>query len=149
MQDILGDLSFTYWTWFIATLIFLGLEMILPGIVFLWLAIAAAVVGGVVFLLSDMTWEMQITLFTIFSILSIVLGRKHISDRGGIETEEETLNKRGEALIGRTVTVAVAIRDGYGKVKVGDTLWSAAGSDADAGAQVKVTAIDGNTLSVE
>jgi membrane protein implicated in regulation of membrane protease activity len=45
--------------------------------------------------------------------------------------------------------VEQAIENGRGKVRVGDTLWSAEGPDAPAGTRVTVTGTRGTVLVVE
>ncbi|MFP5434632.1 MAG: NfeD family protein, partial [Alphaproteobacteria bacterium] len=52
-------------------------------------------------------------------------------------------------LIGQTVTVVEAITDGEGRVKVGDSVWSATGPDAEVGARVRVIASECTVLRVE
>jgi membrane protein implicated in regulation of membrane protease activity len=59
------------------------------------------------------------------------------------------LNVRGAYYIGRVVVVEDPIVNGRGRVRVGDTLWSAAGPDMAAGARAKVTRVDGTVLVVE
>ena len=66
-----------------------------------------------------------------------------------IASEDPNLNNRGARLTGEVVTVVEAIADGRGRVKVGDTEWSARGGDAAAGARVRVTGADGAVLLVE
>ena len=51
--------------------------------------------------------------------------------------------------IDRVFTLETAIENGFGKVRVGDTLWRAKGNDLAAGTKVKVTAADGIVLVVE
>ncbi len=51
------------------------------------------------------------------------------------ETDEPDLNVRGAQYIGRVVVVEDAISGGRGKVRVGDTLWPAQGSDTAKGAR--------------
>ena len=46
------------------------------------------------------------------------------------------------------MTVVTAIEHGEGRVKVGDSVWTARGPDAAAGDQVTVTGADGNVLLV-
>ena len=41
------------------------------------------------------------------------------------------------------------VKDGTGKVRVGDTVWLVHGSDAPAGASVRVTGVQGAVLTVE
>ena len=38
-------MTLTYWHWLIAGVVMLGLEMFLPGAVFLWLGVAACATG--------------------------------------------------------------------------------------------------------
>jgi membrane protein implicated in regulation of membrane protease activity len=59
------------------------------------------------------------------------------------------LNVRGQQYVGRAVVVEQAIENGRGKVRVGDTLWSAEGPDVPAGARVTVTGSKGTVLVVE
>ncbi len=150
MTELISDLNFTYWTWFIAMLVFFGLEMVMPGVVFLWLGIAAAATGSYVWLLTGhewgLLWEGQIVLFSLLSIVSIFAGRRFIKARGNIPSDNETLNRRGDAMIGNSYPVAVTIKNGHGKIKVGDSLWIATGEDADENSMVTVVSVDGTTL---
>jgi len=149
MHHLLSDLEFTHWTWMIALAVFLGLEMAMPGIVFLWLAIASGAMAVIVFILPDMSWEWQMVWFSILSVISVFMGRRFIQTHGNIPSENETLNRRSESLIGRTVKVAAAIQDGRGKVKVGDSLWTATGPDVPEGAKVVVKSATSTELHVE
>ena len=47
------------------------------------------------------------------------------------------------------MTVAEAITNGIGKVRIEDTLWRARGIDTAIGQQVKIVAIEGATFEVE
>jgi membrane protein implicated in regulation of membrane protease activity len=58
------------------------------------------------------------------------------------------LNRRAEAQIGRVVTLVEPIVDGRGKVRIGDTVWSASGPDLPAGSRVRVVAAHGALLEV-
>jgi membrane protein implicated in regulation of membrane protease activity len=64
-------------------------------------------------------------------------------------SDQPQLNVRGAQYIGREATVAEAIVNGRGKIRVGDTLWLAEGPDCDTGTQVKVTGTRGTLLLVE
>ena len=64
-------------------------------------------------------------------------------------TDEPDLNVRGAQYIGRIVVVEDAISGGRGKVRVGDTLWPAQGSDTAKGARVKITGTNGTVFVVE
>jgi hypothetical protein len=59
------------------------------------------------------------------------------------------LNVRGRQYVGRAVVVEQAIENGRGKVRVGDTLWSAEGPDVPVGTRVTVTGSKGTVLVVQ
>ena len=56
--------SLDYWHWFVAALAFGILEMVLPGVVFLWMAFGA-IVAGLVLLVADVGWEIQFLVFAV------------------------------------------------------------------------------------
>lgn len=60
---MLENLVFNHWFWFILTLVLFGLEMVVPGVIFMWLAFAAIVVGGIVLIDPSMGWEIQFIIF--------------------------------------------------------------------------------------
>jgi membrane protein implicated in regulation of membrane protease activity len=69
---------------------------------------------------------------------------------GGRKTESDQplLNQRGEQLIGRTATLSEPIINGFGRIKLGDTLWRVKGPDLPAGTQVKVVSVNDLELVV-
>ncbi len=151
MADFIA-LPLDHWHWWIAAVLMFLLEMALPGVFFLWLGLAAAITGVLVFA-ADLAgalpgWEVQAVVFAVLSVVSLTFAWKR---RGRIVVAEDhaTLNRRGEELVGRVVVVAVAIANGEGRVKVGDGLWLARGADQPVGAQVKIVGVDGTTLLVE
>ena len=87
-------------------------------------------------------------MFAILSVLTVFAGKKFLHDNP-IETDDPKLNDRGARLTGEIVTVVEAIADGQGRVKVGDSVWTARGADASVGARVRVTGADGAVLLVE
>jgi hypothetical protein len=64
-------------------------------------------------------------------------------------SDQPDLNRPAVQLVGRVLVVAEAIDGGRGKVRVGDTLWPAEGSDIPAGAEVRVIAAKATVLVVE
>jgi membrane protein implicated in regulation of membrane protease activity len=137
-----------FWHWLILAALFAGIEMLSPGFFFIWLGGAALLMGLITLVISAMGWELQLILFAVFAAASVLgwykFGRKL---PGG--TDDATLNRRGESLIGRSGTLVEAIVNGRGRVKLGDSAWSAEGEDAPAGAKVLVTGVRGAVLTVE
>ena len=137
-----------FWHWWILALGLIILETVVPGTYFLWMGISAIVLGLLAYLIPSVSWETQLMLFAILSLVSIVGWRVWQSGHPD-ESDQPTLNRRGEQYIGRVFTLVTPIENGFGKVKVGDSLWRVKGADATAGMRVKVTAVDGVVLVVE
>ena len=139
--------SVDFWHWWVAAIIFVVLEVFSPAAFFLWLGFSAGIVGVFVFIQPDMTWEWQIGLFAIFSVVSTVFGRRFFANNQ-VESDHPQLNRRGEQYIDRVFTLTEAIENGVGKISVDDTTWKVSGEDAAVGQKVQVTGIDGTVLTV-
>ncbi len=138
-----------FWHWFIAAVVLITLEMlVLPAVFFLWMGIAAGVVGLLLMLFPAMPFMAQIITFTIIAVISLVLHKRYLKNNPP-ETDEPTLNRRGEQYVGRTFTLHEAIVDGVGKIKVDDSMWKVNGEDMEKGCKVKVTGVDGTVFKVE
>ncbi|MBC7101724.1 MAG: NfeD family protein [Parvibaculum sp.] len=134
------------WIWFIIGAVLAIVELFAPGVLAIWLAIAATLVGGLL-LVIDMPVAAQIALFAVLSIILVWASRQFLT-RHPIESDHPTLNQRGVSYIGRIFVVEQDIRNGSGKIRVGDSLWLAEGEDAEVGARVKVTGVNGSALVV-
>lgn len=139
--------SIVFWHWFVAAFVLGVLEMLLPGVLFLWLGIAAAVVGLILMVFPGMGWEWQLVFFTVLSIASVVAWHR-FRPQNAEETDQPNLNRRGEQYVGRVLTLDEAIVNGVGKVHVDDSTWKVSGSDVDAGTRVRVTSVQGTVLQV-
>lgn len=137
-----------HWSWWILAIALLVLEAFVPGTFFMWLGIAAGVVGMLLLLAPGMGWEYQIVVFAAISVASIVLWRLYFR-KHPVTTDQPTLNRRGAQYVGRTFTLGEPIVNGQGKIRVDDTTWKVLGEDCDAGSRVKVIGVDGVQLKVE
>jgi membrane protein implicated in regulation of membrane protease activity len=95
-----------------------------------------------------MGWEVQLMLFAILSLVSIGAWRGWQRRHPDV-SDQPMLNRRGAQYVGRVFVLESPIQNGYGKVRVDDTLWRVRGADAKAGARVRVKAADGVVLEVE
>lgn len=138
-------MEITFWYWWIAALLFVIAEMFVPGVVFLWMATSAGIVGGALWLFPGMSWELQLTLFAVLTIVSVVAWRYFIHPNDN-ETDQPKLNRRGAQYIGRRFTLEQPIVNGIGTLKVDDTTWRVRGPDTPAGVTITVTATDGMEL---
>ncbi len=137
-----------YWHWLILAVVLLALEVVSPGVFFLWLGLAAAGVGGLLWWMPDLVWQTQLVIFAVLSVLSIGVARG-VLRRRPIATDAPTLNRRGEQYVGRVLTLSEPIENGVGRVRVDDTLWRVEGPDAPAGSRVRVVGVDGTLFRVE
>ena len=139
------------WAWWIFGIVLLVAELVLPGNVLIWVGVAGLVTGILSNIFWDTSWwvwEVQWLIFAVLSVASLFIGRNWLRRSGG-NSEEPTLNMRGASLIGRTADLIDPIHNGRGRVKIGDTVWIAAGPDLPAGTRVKVIGSDGSDLMVE
>ncbi|WP_395636188.1 NfeD family protein [Sphingorhabdus sp.] len=146
MAEWLDTIS-THWFWLSLGLLLGVAELVAPGFFLMWLGLAALIVGGLDYFL-PITVAYQVAMFAILSVLTVFAGKKFLQ-KNPIETEDANLNDRGARLTGEIVTVVEAITNGHGRVKVGDSVWSARGVDAAIGSRVRVTGADGAVLLVE
>ena len=137
-----------FWSWWILGLLLIILEILAPGTFFLWLGIAAGVVGLVAMLFPALSWEYEWILFAVIAVVSIIVSKRFLS-RGAADDRDTVLNERGARYIGRKFTLAEAIRNGRGSIRVDDTQWIVEGDDLDAGTTVIVTGVAGNRLTVK
>ena len=133
------------WSWVVAGLILLALELVAPGGVLIWLGAAALVTGGLA-LLVDVYWPLQFVVFGVLALLAIWLWLR--SRKQEQPTDRPFLNRRAERYIGHEAVLAEPIRDGEGRVSLGDTTWRVTGPDLEAGAKVRVVDADGAVLKV-
>lgn len=144
MPDLFGNIA--DWLWWITAAVLAVLELVVPGVFFIWLAIAASLTGAVMLLL-PLSIEWQLAIFGVLSIIILVLSRRFFAGPEAMN-DEPMLNRRGMGYVGRQFVLEDAIVNGRGKIRVGDSVWLAAGPDLPAGAQVTVTSVDGVVLIV-
>lgn len=136
-----------YWSWMIAAAVFFILEILTPGIFFIWIGIAAFLTGMVDYVRPETSPEILGMVFAVLAVISACIGRKVMKKKQDAPT---TLNNRAEQYVGQVFQVFEGVKDGRGKIKVGDTLWTALSShDIRANTPVKVVGVRGTSLEIE
>ncbi len=138
----------TFWHWWVLAVVFIILEVFSPGAFFLWMGIAASLVGLFLLMLPELAWEYQLLGFAAFSVVSIVVWHL-VLKRHPTVSDQSKLNRRGEQYVDRVFTLDEPIVNCQGRVRVDDSTWKIHGSDCAAGAQVKVIGVDGVVLKVD
>lgn len=137
-----------HWTWWVIGVLFIVMEVFSPAAFFLWMGISALITGGFLWVFPTMDWSIQLTIFSIQSVLSIFVWRKffyHISS----DSDQPMLNKRTQQFVGRVFTLENDMVDGIGQVKIDDSRWRImADEDYLAHSKLKVIGEDGENLKV-
>jgi membrane protein implicated in regulation of membrane protease activity len=134
------------WAWFIAGVVLMIAEVFAPGAFLLWLGLAAFLVGILCFVV-DWSWQAQFIAFAVFAVAAVPLYRR--IGRQADDTSDQTfLNRRTEALVGRVFALETPIVNGFGTVRIDDTVWRVQGPDSPGGSRVKIVKADGAMLTV-
>ncbi|MFZ1680219.1 MAG: NfeD family protein [Rhizobiaceae bacterium] len=139
------------WAWMVLGFVLLTLEIIVPGIFLLWIGLAAIATGVLSLLLwgsAVWVWQVQWLVFLALALASAYAGKRIMSGRNE-ESDQPLLNLREAQLVGRTATLSEPIREGYGRIRIDDTMWRVRGPDAGSGSRVRVIAVENSELVVE
>lgn len=136
-----------HWIWMILAAILGTAEIIMPGFFLIWIGLAA-LVTGIITLLTGISEPAQFAVFATLAIAAVYAGRRWFA-LNPIESSDPLLNDRAARLVGETVTVVEAIDGGTGRVRVGDGVWPAKGADAAVGTRLRVSGMDNGVLRVD
>ena len=112
------------WLWLIGGVILLIAEIVAPGFFLVFIG-AAAIAAGLFTLLFGLGTAAQLALFALYAVLAVMAGRRFYASHATDHMERgSTIAGR---MVGRSVTVVETIDDHQGRVRVGDSEWSARG----------------------
>ena len=148
MLELLETLFVRYgaWSWWVLGFVLLGLELLVPGFVFVWFGAAALIVGVLALLVG---WPIQ-TLALIWAATSVVLliaGRRWFR-RDRAASADPLINDRAGRLIGRVFTLTEPLTENGGRLHIDDSVWRITGPLLPAGTRVVIRAAEGTTLVV-
>ena len=138
-----------FWYWFILASILGIIEILAPGVFFLWLALAALITGVIALIIPSMDSSLQMIIFGVLSVVTVYIAWKYMRKNPPKATDQPLLNQRSAQYVGKTYTLVNAISGGSGRIKLGDSTWRVEGPDAPVGSTVKVIGYDGPNLHVE
>ena len=143
---IAGLLEPVYWNWMLLGVVLMAIEAIVPGFFFLWMGVAALIVGLTLTLLPDISWTYQIMLFALLSVGSIVAWRWRLR-RHPTHSADPLLNRRGHQYVGRVFTLEAPAVNGHGKIRVDDSTWKVlVERDCPAGTRLRIVGAEGVML---
>jgi membrane protein implicated in regulation of membrane protease activity len=136
------------WLWLIGGVVLLIAELIAPGFFLIFIG-AAAIATGIATLLIGLPLALQMAVFAVLAFLSVRVGGRRAYATRYDYSADPLLNDRAGRLLGKVVVVVQPVDAHGGRVRVGDSEWSARGGPAAAGERVRIVDIDGNCLKVE
>ncbi|GGA98492.1 membrane protein [Brucella endophytica] len=140
------------WNWLVLGLVLLMLEILAPGIFFIWFGLAALVTGALAFLLASSAagfgWQLQTVVFLVLAVLFALAGRRFFGSRSD-DSDDPLLNRRGQQLVGQRATLTEPIVNGRGRIRMNDTMWRVKGPDLPAGTEVRVVGFDPVSLEMD
>ena len=148
LAELFGDVEF--WHWWAFAVAMIAIEVVAPSTFLLWPAISAAVIGLVLLIDPDIAVRHQILAFAVLAVATSVAWQVWLK-RHPMVSDHPNLNLRAQQYVGRRFTVTDDFVNGRGRIKVGDSQWSAE-ADADieilTGQSVEVEAAEGTILRV-
>lgn len=136
------------WLWLIGGVLLLIAELVAPGFFLVFIG-SAAILTGVAALLLPLGLPLQLAIFALVAFLAVRIGGRRAYSMRYDYSSDPFLNDRARRLLGKVVVVSQPVDTNGGRVRVGDSEWSARGGPAQPGDRVRIVDIEGNCLKVE
>jgi len=136
------------WLWLIGGVVLLIAELIAPGFFLVFIG-GAAVATGLAALLLPFSLPLQLAIFAVLAFLAVRIGGRRAYSMRYEHSSDPFLNDRVKRMLGTVVVATQPIDSHGGRVRVGDSEWSARGGPAQPGDRVRIVDVDGNCLKVE
>ena len=142
MEFLFENLNFIHWL--ILGIALIILELFVWTVFLLWIGSSAITVGIIFFLFPNVSGLLQLLIFIVLTVAATLLSKKYYP----VKTVDEQLHDKAKSHIGKECTIE-SVENGVTKVKIGESLWFAKGSDLSAGQSVKIIDVESSTFIVE
>lgn len=150
--DLFGFLTgISPWTWIAFGVALGALEMALMSFFLIWPGLAAVLVGVVLWMFPEMSGSGQVALFAALGAGLTFGGRAFLRRVPETPSDQPDLNRRSNALVGRSAKVLEPFAGGEGAVEIDGVRWRARWAGAQTPqpeAWVRIEAVDGMILEV-
>lgn len=136
-----------FWHWWVLGFALLVAEILLPSTFCLWLGLSAFITGIAAWAVPSLHWQTEVVIFAVLSFVAV--GAWFRFRPLGKTDADNGLNQGGRQYVGQVFELVEPINNGFGKVRVADSVWRVAGPALPSGSRVRVTAAEGATLQVE
>jgi len=142
MEMLFENLNFMHWL--VLGLSLIILELFLWTVFLLWIGASAITVSIFFYLMPETAWPIQLLIFVALSLASTFLAKRYYP----VKTVDDELHEKAKTYIGKECKVS-SIDDGAIKVKIGNSLWFAKGTELSVGQIVKIIDVESSTFIVE
>jgi len=142
MEFLFENLNFIHWL--VLGIALIILELFVWTVFLLWIGSSAITVGIIFFLFPNISGLLQLLIFIVLAVAATLLSKKYYP----VKTVDEQLHDKAKSHIGKECTIE-SVENGVTKVKIGESLWFAKGSDLSAGQSVKIIDVESSTFIVE
>ena len=142
MEMLFENLNFMHWL--VLGLSLIILELFLWTVFLLWIGASAITVSIVFYLMPETAWPIQLLIFVALSLASTFLAKRYYP----VKTVDDELHEKAKTYIGKEYKVS-SIEDDTAKVKIGNSLWFAKGTELSVGQTVKIIDVESSTFIVE
>tara|TARA_B100000530_G_C15932777_1_gene477620 strand:+ start:785 stop:1237 length:453 start_codon:yes stop_codon:yes gene_type:complete len=121
-----------YLIWFLIGVGFLVSEMLSPAFILFFFGIGAWITSIVTSLFPDMSFNQQIIVFSVSSLILLLLLRNYVknifygSQNSGLDQYSDSMSNNESAIITKTIPP-----DGFGEIKFRGTFYKAKGEDSN------------------
>ena len=136
------NLNFMHWL--VLGLSLIILELFLWTVFLLWIGASAITVSIFFYLMPETAWPIQLLIFVALSLASTFLANRYYP----VKTVDDELHEKAKTYIGKECKVS-SIDDEAIKVKIGNSLWFAKGTELSVGQTVKIIDVESSTFIVE
>jgi hypothetical protein len=136
------------WLWLIGGVVLLIAELIAPGYSLIFIG-AAAITTGMLSMVLGLPIALQLGAFAVLAFFAARIGGRRFYVSRYDYSADRLLNDPAARLLGKIVVVVQPVNSHSGRVRLGDSEWSARGGPAAVGERVRIVDVEGNCLKVE
>ncbi len=136
--------------WLLLGIVLMTAEVVTPGFILFFFGLAGILVGIVCFIFPSLSGSLQLLLFAIFAVVSLLLLRKHVKSLFTGRSRDGASSSLDDACIGRQALVLERIAAPHtGKVELDGVSWNATADEVlEPDTPVEIVAREGLTLTV-
>ena len=136
--------NLNYMHWLVIGLVLIIIELFVWSVFLLWIGASAITVSIIFYLIPEISGTLQLIIFLVLASSATYLSKRYYP----VKTVDDQINDKAKKHIGKE-SIIESIENGVTKVKIGESLWFAKGSNLNAGQIVKIIDVESSTFIIE